>query len=612
MFFCILNLLGCQHGLREGKHQLKHNQTVHQALKQTYYDVNIISFDGTQLRATVYQPALSAEQTAPLILHSHSFSTFRMSQPFSMYGTIMFAGKTALELWRAGYWVISFDQRGHGDSGDNMHMMSQNYEIKDVSAIISWAERNLPRLTVLPAVNKSIAQTDISSIPKTKISNTVIPNTAIGMLGESYSGSMQLLASTQDARIDALVPIHTWYDLGPSLFPQQVMKGWVTTLILAGNALNYNRVDLVINQGYLMERKQGLIEEAFNQELSQRSFKHFCDRQIYPQADALIMQGFGDSLFGFNEGIQIRRCFQQAERDVRFIGTQIGHLLPLVQHDGLMTFHNVDAQVQCDNHTYSTQQMVMDWFDEKLKGRAQMARYIPPVCLTLNRQRGITLNDIPVGGEIQPWVKAQISSGYAGFWNHAPGLSNKVEPDKTVGVQHSNPGQPGGWIRPVFVPFKKIQTNTYLVGTPLLHIKVQGEKNSPPPTIFVGIGRQRNKQTQLISEQITPVKGNGDFHLMMNGISDVLQKDDQLGLLVYGYHNQYRIASSGFRTRASITAQVELPLLTIEDKNLPVIDQQLFAEQITEQQQVRFKTWQDLAPFYQKAYHPAIATQKTQ
>ncbi|MES2664390.1 MAG: CocE/NonD family hydrolase, partial [Pseudomonadota bacterium] len=116
-------------------------------LKARYFSVDIPSFDGTRIRATVYQPALAPKDTAPVIIHAHAFGFFRMSQPKSLYGRYLYTGKTAIEAWRQGYWVISYDQRGHGASGGKIGLMDPEFEVRDLSYIIDWIENNIPRLS---------------------------------------------------------------------------------------------------------------------------------------------------------------------------------------------------------------------------------------------------------------------------------------------------------------------------------------------------------------------------------------------------------------------------------------------------------------------------------
>lgn len=534
-----------------------------QSVKAGYYHVDIPTFDGTLLRATVFQPNLDRGQTAPLIIHSHSFSTFRMSKPLSLYGTIMFAGKTALQLWRQGYWVISFDQRGHGESGGQINLMSADYEVRDASSVIDWAEAHLPRMT------------------------QHAEGSAIGMLGESYTGSLQLLASTQDARIDAIVPIHTWYDLSQSLYPQGVAKGWLTTLIVAGNLLNYGRVNSVINDGYLHTFRKGGTTDAFAENLEARSLKTFCDQGQLPQADALVFQGFQDTLFGIDQGIQIRNCFLKAGKDVRFIGTQKGHMLPMVQQDGLMPIHNVDKNIRCGKHQYSSSQMIVDWFDEKLKQQSNAAGYIPQVCLTVDPQQGLTMTDIPVGGRRFSFSPVSIHGNYAGL------LEWLLKPSGTVlrGLNIQEAENKTAWLRPAFMPLMTVEKAQYLLGVPLLDADVSKPDEAKEPTVFVGLARMHGHSIELISKQVTPLLGAGKHKIVLGGVSAALKPGDQVGVIIYSYSSQYRMARSGFLTQAKIKGVIELPLINLPDQKINTI--------LAAPPKTPFKTWQDLPGFFQ-------------
>ena len=190
-----------------------------------YYQAQLAADDGTLIRFTVYQPALAPGATAPLILHTHGFGLHRMSRPhFDLYATFLEPGKAARLAWQRGYWVISYDQRGHGDSGDVAHVIDPAREGRDVTTLLDWATRHL-------------ALTAVDGDPR------------VGMLGESYAGGIQGIASALDPRIDAVIPITTWYDLDAALVPNDVPKSaWLTTLITIGNLLA--RLEPSLDEGY--------------------------------------------------------------------------------------------------------------------------------------------------------------------------------------------------------------------------------------------------------------------------------------------------------------------------------------------------------------------------
>ncbi len=568
-----------------------------------YYHVDIISHDNTRLKATVYQPNLAPGETAPLIIHSHGFSVSRMSSPYSLYGMAMYSGKTALKAWEEGYWVISFDQRGHGSSEGTINLMSPKHEAKDVTAVIDWAIENIPSLAYEPHKEKTFDETDptqtLSSkqlikeqahlhsynnplqhvpLPRSikqqvhslaskahKQKTNIYKDPLIGMIGESYAGSSQLLASIQESRVDAIVPITTWYDLTGSLIPNSVPKsGWLTTLVMSGNAFNPFSMNTQLNDAY-REMRKGIVSDQIVEELDNRSFKTFCNEQTFPQADALIMQGFQDTLFSFNHGIEIKDCFNKAGRDARLIGTQGGHLLPFTQRTGLKTFYSFEKNIHCGDMTLNTQQMVIDWFDEKLKQKHNAADYIPKLCMTLDKKSGIQLDNVQIGGRHFTFEKVKINSGFAGLFESALRPFDLLVEALTPKRKHfkiEDFKAKGGKLRPAFIPLTATKNDTYLAGIPLLNIEVTTEQvNDKPPTIFVGVGIKKtdSPRARLLNDQVVPITGIGQHTVELNAISSQFRSGEIVGLMVYSYNNQFRFSGSGWSTQVSVSGTASIP-----------------------------------------------------
>jgi len=208
-FSLFLALQGCVHATI----QPKANQKQTTELKQRYYQAKTTTPDGTVIAFTVYQPQLKAGQDAPLIIHTHGFGLSRMKRPeMSLYGFLLPTGQIAKKAWKDGYWVISYDQRGHGNSQGKIRLTDPKKEAQDVISIMNWAENNLPQLA--------------------KNQNGV----RAGMIGESYAGGVQYLASALDPRLQAIVPITTWYDIVNSLAPNGIPKSnWISFLNLIGD-----------------------------------------------------------------------------------------------------------------------------------------------------------------------------------------------------------------------------------------------------------------------------------------------------------------------------------------------------------------------------------------
>ena len=322
-----------------------------------YYQAQLAADDGTLIRFTVYQPALAPGATAPLILHTHGFGLHRMSRPhFDLYATFLEPGKAARLAWQRGYWVISYDQRGHGDSGDVAHVIDPAREGRDVTTLLDWATRHL-------------ALTAVDGDPR------------VGMLGESYAGGIQGIASALDPRIDAVIPITTWYDLDAALVPSDVPKSaWLTTLIVRREAHGGARAGPGrVAYRTALRRRDGPGRRA---RLATHSLAAFCARGEYPAADALLVQGFRDVLFPVNDALAARDCWARSGRDVRLIAIEHGHLAPTAQWSPSLKPWHMASTVSCGGRDLPMRELFLAWFDAKLKDDAAAADDVPRFCFT--------------------------------------------------------------------------------------------------------------------------------------------------------------------------------------------------------------------------------------
>lgn len=513
-------------------------------LYKDIYTVDIPSFDGETIRATIYQPRLKPGETAPLVLHSHGFGMFRMKAPLSLYGKLIFSGVAAQKAWDNGYWMISFDHRGHGGSGGRINLMDPTVEVLDLTWLLDWVEDNLPRVTYRDG------------------------DPVVGMVGESYGGGLQLLAASVDERIDAIVPITTWYDFSSVLTPNSVVKsGWLTTLVVAGNVMN----PLSMNKDLTSSYFHSLISDIpshFAPMMESRSLSNscYCLADATPHADAFFIQGFRDVLFPLNEAVANLECLEFSDRDVRLLGTQNGHLLPMTQFTMGLPGYDVDTHVTCDDARHRTDDLVLAWFDEKLKGQEQAADIIPKVCLTHDQNSGSTYDEVPVGGQEFSFERATVGSGFTGLFELPLTLVDLLgssltfkthEPRSPVTDEARN--DQTNLLRPIFVPLKNINQPEVLAGIPIADFTLTGDEGD---IIFAGLGVRRNGAVgiEIISDQIYPFRGGSNYRIPLPGVSTRLQPGDTLGLVFSGYSNQYRL-SSRLISRATISGKVELPLV---------------------------------------------------
>jgi ABC-2 type transport system ATP-binding protein len=170
----------------------------------TIQNGEIRSFDGTRIVYTLFlPPGASAASPVPIILMTHGWGGSRQTTP---------TGSVAM-LLHAGYAVLTWDQRGFGQSGGRAEVDSQEFEVRDVQALIDLVARR-------PEI-----QRDGPGDPR------------MGMLGPSYAGGIQLMTAAADRRVDAIAPDIAWNDLPQALFPNGVIKlGWDLLLYAAGFA----------------------------------------------------------------------------------------------------------------------------------------------------------------------------------------------------------------------------------------------------------------------------------------------------------------------------------------------------------------------------------------
>ncbi len=508
-------------------------------LTARHFSVDVPSFDGKKLRATIYQPALGPGDTAPVIVHAHGFNLFRMSSPKSMYGLFFYTGQAALEAWKQGYWVVSFDQRGHGGSEGKIRVMHPEYEVRDMTYLLNWVEENLPRIKYESG------------------------DPLIGMIGESYGGGAQMMSVGLDPRIDAIIPVTTWHDFQESLAPNQVPKsGWLTAMVTFGNLFNPGKYDPIINKAYFDARGGSLGESFFNY-MGTHAASHSCncDSGYTPKADALIIQGFRDVLFPINQAAKNFDCLKQSGVDVRLIGTQDGHLLPLTQFTrSVVPGWHMEDTIHCGARKINTVQMALDWFDEKLKGKVGAADGIPNVCLTHDYKSGSVFSQIPIGGELLSIPDTKLNSGLPGLFELPMGIWDRLVsliPSRKKSIEDAGSG---GSFRPAFVPLKEITEDGLVAGVPIAEIKIDSPKKDAVVFIGVGLKRANSRRVELISDQINPVYGNGSHSVELAGISSRLEQGDIIGILVNGYSNQYRFSGSGWLTKANISGSIKLPI----------------------------------------------------
>ncbi|MGW7096099.1 CocE/NonD family hydrolase [Streptomyces sp. NPDC054874] len=212
----------------------------------------------------------------------------------------------------------------------------------------------------------------------------------VGMIGGSYGGAIQLATAAVDPRVDALVPLITWNDLGYALAPNNtgartgvtsdtpgVFKWqWTNGFYLIGEGqplLNpsldpsrINRLDCLhfatracetirlLNSGrYPADRTEEML--AYARSVSPVSY---LDRV---KAPTLIVQGQADSLFNLNEATATYRTLKAQGTETKMIWQSWGHSGGQVPGELDLSQGNLE--------TSHVGQRVLAWFDRYLHGK---------------------------------------------------------------------------------------------------------------------------------------------------------------------------------------------------------------------------------------------------
>jgi ABC-2 type transport system ATP-binding protein len=257
---------------------------------------------------TLFKPAgASRAHKVPMVLHSHGWGGSRTRDADSF--------KKWLD---AGFGILSFDQRGFGESGGKAHVENPAYEGKDVQRLV--------RL--------------VSSLRWVKQDGKGDPR--LGAIGGSYGGGYQFagafrqLMDRDEPVFDALAPEITWYDLKESLAPQEVGRSaWIAALTAAGAEALPPEIVFAAGQGLATGMwPDGTVPgttdlDAFFKKNGPAWHVAQGRRLDIP---VLFGQGATDTLFPLDQGL---KNFQHAltpgaRKQSIFVGYNGGHVLPAV------------------------------------------------------------------------------------------------------------------------------------------------------------------------------------------------------------------------------------------------------------------------------------------
>lgn len=550
--------------------------------------VTIKAFDGTDIALTVYFPALSQGQAAPLLLHSHGFGgsrttslDFEEASQTSEIGIDVLQtayNQSAPVAGRPGWYVISYDQRGHGDSGGNINILDPAIEGKDFSTVLDWAQANLPNL--------GYRTRNGSADP------------VVGTIGRSYGGAFQLIGAGLDGRVDAMIPGGTWYDLRYSLNPAGVPKtAYLNGLVAAGAQSNRGRYAPFLLQGLLEANTTNTVDDTIVKRLGAQGSVAYCDpsqnlatSMTLKNIPALFVQGATDVLFNLREGLQNFECYRQLNAGSKLLFVKYGHSLSSLraQKDPAAELAGTGAKYAFNESLVwlktSASQCPAALYD-KVTGRcviplkAMMFQFLVQNLIGTSSAASKTylgFDPVPLGeitavlddGRADP--SAVIVQPRSSGRPRLEGLRAASSMTEPVRVLTGVLGVPSGLsstqasplAQPVFVELNNANTPGCYVGVPKATVKLEaiGPESPEAPVVFVGLGIQRADGTaQVLHDQITPIKGYGEKTLELPGISVRLAQGEKLTLNLQGYNPVFLTSFNRLPVPVNVSASVALP-----------------------------------------------------
>lgn len=302
--------------------------------------------DPVQICYTVFKPrGASRRHPVPMLMHSHGWGGSRTTDPAEL-----------AQFLKAGYAVLSFDQRGFGESGGHAYVENPQVEGHDVRALV----RLISRLRWV--------QQDGPGDPR------------LGAIGGSYGGGYQFLTAFEELRhtgtpvLDAMAPEITWNDLSDSLAPDGVVRSaWAAALSAASvpsDALPPNVYKALVEGVATGFWPDGSVPGTENMEAFFRKNgpKWQVEQGRRLDIPMLFGQGTTDSLFPLQQGLENWRTAitPRARRHSIFIAYNGGHVLPAVLPSGV----SVDSDPCSEQLAGGTfRDLTIRFFDEQLKGR---------------------------------------------------------------------------------------------------------------------------------------------------------------------------------------------------------------------------------------------------
>jgi len=483
----------------------------------------VTSYDGVQI-STNFFPAsgLMEGETAATVFNGPGLGADGNTDPTSVLTT----GDSAvgiLTLREAGYNYVSWDPRGEGASGGFLQLDNPFFEGRDVQHIIDW----------------------LATRPEARLDAPGDP--AMGMVGGSYGGGIQLVVAGIDNRVEAIVPGIAWNSLNQSIYPTADFKtAWALLLgldlVTAGARIN-SQIYPALIQGAIF----GFINESQQALLSSSGPTVLVDAIT---AATLLIQGTHDGLFPLNQSIINAGLLDANDIPVDVIWYCGGHGVCLNPVNAAQKTTILDS--------------TLNWLDKYVNGNELVPTV--PRFQWFDQNSGLQTSDL-LPSDPAFYGAPFVTTGVGGSLLLEPLCCGGSGPQLKVLEVLGAAGLP---IAPALAAPARDAINIAIPGPPLLTQMV-----GPPKLSFTysGVGTSRHIFAQLVDDQTDLVLGNlitpvpveldGQSHTVeidLESIAYRMAPSDSLTLQIVGATSAYADATQwGFIN----VSDVELALPTV-------------------------------------------------
>ncbi|GAA1140237.1 hypothetical protein GCM10009606_19790 [Nocardioides aquiterrae] len=299
-----------------------------------------------QICYTIFRPTgATKHHPVPMVMHSHGWGGQRETDPSAF-----------TKFLKHGYAVISFDQRGFGESGGHAYVENPAVEGHDVRKLVALVSR------------LAWVRQDGPGDPR------------MAAIGGSYGGGYQFLAAFEELRakgtpvLDALAPEITWNDLSDSLAPEGVVRTeWASALSAAAapsDALPPNVYKALAEGAATGTWPDGSVPgtEDMASFFRKNGPKWQVSQGRRLDIPVLFGQGTTDTLFPLQQGLENWRTAvtAKARRHSIFVAYNGGHTLPAVLPSGV-SVDSDPCSKELAGGTFTD--LTIRFLDEQLKGR---------------------------------------------------------------------------------------------------------------------------------------------------------------------------------------------------------------------------------------------------